>query len=166
MCHQYSVRHNEAHTGTLTKQSGKPVKYPLREKGTRPTLNKKPTHQNSTSTSCYLYPVVFLDTELVNIIIIIENSEPKPSRFVGVLFSHYLDIHHLAILFNHIQDILFGCVWREAAQKHLLCPLVSLGILFLTRNSTFSLNLCMHIIVLKEGRRHTLIYSPQNMKHS
>lgn len=102
---------------------------------------KHTQHGKSLQIILYLNSVVFLNTKLVDVIIFIKDSKPKSSWLVCVLFCHDLNVHHFAVLLNHIQNVLFRCVGRQATEEYFLCSLMSLWILVFTGDSPLCFNL-------------------------
>lgn len=92
-------------------------------------------------TSLDLYPVVLLDAQFVHIVVAVQNSKPKPSRLIRVLLCHNLYVSHFPVLLYHVQNVLFRGLWGESAQKYLLCSLVGLRVLLLTRDCTLAFHL-------------------------
>jgi hypothetical protein len=85
--------------------------------------------------------VVLLDAQFVDIIIAVQNGKPEPPWLVGAFLGHDLHIVHLPELLNDDQDVLLRGVRREPSKKDLLCPLVGLRVLLLSRDGTLAFNL-------------------------
>ena len=85
--------------------------------------------------------MVLFDTQLVDIIIVLQNGKSEPSRLLRALLCHDLHVVHLPKLLYDNHDVVLCRVWGKSAEKHLLCPLVGLRVLILPRDSTLAFNL-------------------------